>query len=142
MNKIYIKIVDGSPVSHPVLESNLKANYLDHDFSTGVPDGYVEFTRVKRPETTPYQKFLDNARQYALVDGKWQDVWTITNLTDSEKTALIDAKKAQWISEGGPSIHPSFVWSEEFCCYRPPSEQPNDGKNYRWDEPSTSWKEW
>ena len=40
----------------------------------------------------------------------------------------------------GPQCYPSWSLNEETCIWQPPSACPDDGKNYYWDEPSTSWK--
>lgn len=40
-----------------------------------------------------------------------------------------------------PQPFPSWTLDEETCLWNPPTEYPNDGKIYQWDEPTTSWKE-
>lgn len=40
-----------------------------------------------------------------------------------------------------PKPFPSWTLDEATCLWNPPTEYPNDGKIYQWDEPTTSWKE-
>jgi len=38
-----------------------------------------------------------------------------------------------------PKPFPSWVLNEETCLWDAPVPYPQDGKPYRWDEPTTSW---
>lgn len=40
-----------------------------------------------------------------------------------------------------PKPYPSWVLNETTCTWKAPIECPNDGKNYNWDEKTTSWIE-
>jgi len=40
-----------------------------------------------------------------------------------------------------PKPFNSWVLNEETCLWDPPTSEPNDDKNYRWDESTTSWVE-
>lgn len=40
-----------------------------------------------------------------------------------------------------PPPYPSWTLNKTTFTWRPPIDKPNDGKNYRWDESSTSWVE-
>jgi hypothetical protein len=40
-----------------------------------------------------------------------------------------------------PKPYPSWVLDETTCQWNAPTPMPIDGKNYRWDEPTTSWVE-
>jgi hypothetical protein len=40
-----------------------------------------------------------------------------------------------------PKTYPSWLLDEPTCQWKPPTDYPNDGKIYQWDEPTTSWKE-
>ena len=35
----------------------------------------------------------------------------------------------------------SWVLNEDTCDWEPPTAYPDDGKDYKWDEDTTSWKE-
>lgn len=40
-----------------------------------------------------------------------------------------------------PKPYPSWILNEETCNWVSPVPFPNDGKKYRWDDPSGSWVE-
>lgn len=40
-----------------------------------------------------------------------------------------------------PKPYESWVLNTSMCEWFPPTEEPNDGKDYVWDESTTSWKE-
>lgn len=40
-----------------------------------------------------------------------------------------------------PKNYPSWLLDEPTCQWKPPTDYPNDGKIYQWDEPTISWKE-
>jgi hypothetical protein len=40
-----------------------------------------------------------------------------------------------------PQPYPSWVLDEETCLWNAPVAYPDDGKLYKWDEPTTSWVE-
>jgi len=49
-----------------------------------------------------------------------------------------DAERDAFIS---PKPFASWVLDEEKCVWEAPTPMPTDGKNYLWDEATTSWKE-
>lgn len=40
-----------------------------------------------------------------------------------------------------PQPYPSWTISEETCQWSAPTPMPTDGRDYQWDEPTTSWVE-
>ena len=40
-----------------------------------------------------------------------------------------------------PQPHASWILHEGTCKWEPPVANPNDGKNYKWNEASTNWVE-
>lgn len=40
-----------------------------------------------------------------------------------------------------PQPFASWTLNEDSCCWEAPVHMPTDGKNYFWDEPTTSWVE-
>jgi hypothetical protein len=49
-----------------------------------------------------------------------------------------DAQKDAFIP---PKPYNSWTLNETSCLWEPPTPYPNDNKNYKWDEPTTSWVE-
>jgi hypothetical protein len=147
-DKLYIKVdEDNMFIDHPHFESNVRDLHPDHDLDAGPPSGWMEFERVEPPVIGPYQKFTEtiggnialafphNGLEYAIVDGKYKDVWHVEDMTKEEKTEKQNAIKAEWAENG----FASWTFNEETCSFDPPTEKP-DG-NYRWDEETTSWVE-
>ncbi len=40
-----------------------------------------------------------------------------------------------------PKPYPSWLLDTTTCLWQPPTPMPQDGKQYSWDEPTTSWQE-
>lgn len=38
--------------------------------------------------------------------------------------------------------YPSWIWNPELLTWSSPVSYPNDGKEYKWNEETTSWIEW
>ena len=76
-----IKIVNGQPEGHPVLNANLEDIYGSME---NAPSDYQPFIRVSQ-NVIPglYQNAVSS---YQQVDGVWQDVWAIVDMTEEEIT--------------------------------------------------------
>jgi hypothetical protein len=77
--KLFIKVIDGQPVEHPNLESNLL-----QAFPEGIPSEYEPF---ERKETILQPGPFQTASSVYLKDdnGVWYDHWVITDFTDLQK---------------------------------------------------------
>jgi len=154
MSKLFIQVNESNvPQGHPVFENNLKQCFPKHDFNSGPPTGWLEFERVAEPELDVYEKFDDtkgavncdafeghNGLTYELVDGKVKDTWHVLPMTDEEKIEKQNKQKTAW-AESDPAGPASWIFDEATCSYQPPVAYPSDGKEYEWDESSTSWQE-
>lgn len=40
-----------------------------------------------------------------------------------------------------PKDYPSWVLNEDSCLWQAPTPMPDDGKRYKWDEPTLAWVE-
>tara|TARA_R100001460_G_scaffold9580_2_gene22957 strand:- start:3302 stop:3772 length:471 start_codon:yes stop_codon:yes gene_type:complete len=148
-NRLYIKIDDnGDHIGHPRFESNLKQIFIDHDFDSGPPSGYMLFIRSEPPLLTPYQKFNEaiggniaiafkhNGLSYDIVDGVYKDVWHVLDMTAEEIAAKQKFTKDEWVANGG---YASWVFNETNCAFDAPVAYPEDGQVYTWDEDTVSW---
>ena len=148
----FIKVDESNQaIGHPFFQENLEQVYPNHDWSNGPMTGYLEFVHVA-PELGVYQKFDEtvgadislafnhNGLEYKLIDGKIKQFWHVLDLTDAEKKTKQDQVKANWaaLDPAGPA---SWTFDEATCSYKAPVAYPSDGKNYKWDESTTSWKE-
>ena len=142
MTNLYIKIINGLPDGHPMVESNLLQVYPDIDLDN-LPHNIAKFIRIPQPETAVYQRVI--GPHYSLNDeGIYTDVYTIEEISNSEKIVLQNKVKALWIETSGPQ---SWLFNEESCMYEPPIPRPvairptstATGTVYIWDENILSW---
>jgi hypothetical protein len=80
---LYIKVVDGQPIDHPIYFDNLFAVFPEFETS-GVSSDYAVFQRISKPKGKPY-KVIEHS--YGWVDGVVQDIWTYRNMTTEELNA-------------------------------------------------------
>lgn len=135
MEKLYIKVDENNMfVDHPHFESNLRQLYPSHNFDNGAPDGWMEFERVAPPDLGPYEKFNEsvggdiavafphNGLEYAIVDGKYKDVWHVQDMTPAEKLEKQNQVKSEWANllenTDIPELE-TYVFDDVTCSYKP-----------------------
>lgn len=75
--RLFIRLENGQPVDHPILESNMRRAFPKMDLDN-LPPNFAEFIRVHQPYP-PRGKTIQHANvSYQWVDGKVQDVWDMT----------------------------------------------------------------
>jgi predicted HNH restriction endonuclease len=79
---LYIKILNGKPVDHPLLGSNLV--YLKVDLSN-LPEDYAVFHRVEKNVTPNRFEIVYSTYEWNTDKTAIQDVWHVRDMTDSEK---------------------------------------------------------
>lgn len=93
--KLYIRIVNGQPFEHPILEDNFREAFPDVDTSN-LPPEFAKFERVECPQlATTFQ--VDEAH-YEWVGNVVRDVWTVREMTAEEivvKQAELDEMAAR-----------------------------------------------
>ena len=132
--ELYIRIVDGQPVDHPILGENFRQAF-PHIDTDNLPADFARFVRVPKPPLERVFQYISNEATYQWIDGVVMDVWENREMTDEEK-----AEKIAHARQYQP--FPSWVFSEENCKWEPPVPLPEDispEKMYYWDEPTTSW---
>jgi hypothetical protein len=133
MSDLYIQVQDGQTVNHPVLQQNLM------DVFGEIPAHYEEFTRIPMPNLNTlgvFQKLQETYETptYRQVDGVWQDIWTVVDLTEEEKAAKIET-----VRQNPPFA--SWTLDESTLTWNPPVPRPVDGKFYQWNEENQTWTE-
>jgi len=134
MSDLYIQVQDGQPVNHPVLQQNLM------DVFGEIPAHFEEFSRIPMPNPNilgVFQKFQETYETptYQKIDGVWQDIWTVVDMTEEEKTAKIASVQSQ------PQMFASWTFDSELCKWSAPTPLPSDidTVNYSWNEVTQSW---
>ena len=123
---LYIRIKDGQPFEHPILEENAHQAWPDVNFSL-LPDWLGRFRRIPQPTpdvmpVSPYQRAVCS---YTLAaDGFWEDTWGVEDLSAGEiqvikRNARNNAEAARQTSiadaitrrdESGIPAESSAVW--------------------------------
>ena len=129
--QLYIKYIDEQIVDHPMLEENLKQ--ADPTFDPiNLPNTLKLFERINAPVPGPYAR-VENSYQLCD-DGIVRDVYTLVDISDEEKSAMIARTQSL--------PHPNgWVFNETVCSWEPSIPYPNDGKVYSWSEELENWKE-
>lgn len=133
--KLYIQIENGQPVNHPAIEENLIQAF------GSIPDNWIAFERIERPQIGVYDLFDQDYPEYQLVDGIYKDVWLIRPMNELEKTAKQQVVKDSWDSLPNRENFTDWAFDEVTCSYIPPVPYPQDDKYYQWDESIINWVE-
>jgi hypothetical protein len=132
--KLYIQIKEGVPFEHPLMEENFVQAFPSIDVNN-LPEEWSVFERVAEPTVGVYE--LIESCSYQIVEGVVKDVWVTRNMTTEEKLEQQNKVKSRW---SGVRLA-SWIFDEATCSFKPPVAMPTDGKEYTWDEPTTSWIE-
>jgi len=163
---LYIQVQDGQPVNHPALVDHLYGAfggvpddwkpfirverpvvgvyevYVDTTYEQ-VGDYYVDVHNV-RPMTDEEKAAMIAEATANLPGANWTlDTETLRPVRPLMPTTggpwkfdMMTAK--DWVIATEPPF-PSWVLREDGLCYVPPVPKPQDGNQYRWDEPTISW---
>ena len=119
----YAKVVDGTVTQVIVAEAEFFDSFVDSSPGTWVQTSYntrggKHYEPNSDTESSDQAKAL--RKNYAGIGYSY----------DTAKDAFIP-----------PKPYDSWVLNDTTCLWDSPVAYPSDGKNYMWDESSTSWKE-
>lgn len=126
----YIRVVNGMPFEHPLVEDNLKQVIINFD-PNNLPKGLEPFIRKPYPQIGFLETFVGTT--YEKIDGVWQDVHNIRPLSEEEKAAKIQFAKDTFI------FSDTWLLNETTGEWMPPVPYPTDGKLYSWDNEKLQW---
>lgn len=129
---LYIKLQDGIPVDHPILEDNFKLAFPNID-TENLPDTFARFIRVDKPIIGIYEEYV--GVEYVRSGDVFTDSHIVRPFTAEEIAIKQQHIKDMWANEG----HASWTFNEEICAFEPPTPYPDDGYAYYWDEETLSW---
>ena len=133
--ELFIQIRNGQPFEHPIFGDNFRQAFPNID-TNDLPESFARFVRVAPPAVGVYEVY--EGVTYEWQGGLVTDVHHVRPMTQEEKIDLQERTKQAWLA--GPNFA-SWVFDETLCSYLSPVPYPNDGKFYRWDEPTVSWIE-
>ena len=131
--KLFIRIKDGQPFEHPILENNFKQAFPKVDIDN-LPPEFAQFQRIKQPSINVYEIY--EGVTYEWDNNIVKDVHHVRAMTNEEKTELQNKVKEQWTQNGGFA---SWTFDEETCSFVAPTPYPDDGLFYLWDEETLTW---
>jgi len=138
---LYIKLGDnGGPVTHPMVEENLRHVIADFD-PKNPPDNIVKFVKVPVPEPVGEWKYdyLDYAYSPELSEKYGQTTWcevhNFKRITAEERDEIIRKFK-----ELNPELD-DWVYDPTTMTLKTPKPMPDDGKTYYWDVHHKEWME-
>jgi hypothetical protein len=141
MENLYIEVVDGQIINHPIFESNLIQVFPD--IALNDQDKYIPFQRVPQPTIGMFE--VNEGVSYEF-DGPnlVKDIWHIRPMTAEEKKIKIDEFRAM-------KPFPSWTFDEETLLWSAPVPYPGvlpttpeeaaTAVFYDWNEDSLSWTE-
>lgn len=132
--KLYIRIKDGKPFEHPILEDNFRQAFPTIDVNN-LPSEFMRFERIPQPKLDVYQVY--EGVTYEIGNHLVRDKHLVREMTDVEKLAKQNVVKEEWAIYGAKS----WVFDEITCSFKPPIPCPEDGKYYKWNEKDLSWDE-
>lgn len=132
--ELFIRVINGQAFEHPIVKDNFQQAFPDIDIEN-LPENFARFTRYPQPLIGPYEVYQGVTYERDETGG-FCDVHHVRNMTDQEKLEKQNNIKAEWQQING---FPSWVLDEETCTMQPPVAYPDDGNNYKWNEPTTSW---
>lgn len=131
---LYIKIKDGQPFEHPIVEDNLIAAFPEVDINN-LPASFAPFEKTEIPSVGVYETYKGSVYQW---EGNIvKEVHLVETMSEEEKTAKQNEVKELWYFRPGWN---SWIFNEELCIFEPPIPYPNDGKMYIWEEALQEWK--
>jgi hypothetical protein len=107
--ELFIRIIDGQPFEHPIMDENFKQAFPKID-TANLPPEFARFERIEQPIIGVYQVY--EGVTYEWVDGIVKDVHHVYNLTDAEKAEKIALAMAEPHPDG-------WVFDEERCGWFP-----------------------
>jgi hypothetical protein len=110
----FAKVVDGKVTQVIVAEKEFFDTFVDTSPGTWLRTSYNTQGGVHSQGGTPLRK------NYAGIGYSY----------DAQRDAFIP-----------PQPYASWLLNEDTCLWDAPTPMPQDGKPYRWDEPTTSWVE-
>ena len=133
--ELYIRMLNGRPVDHPMVRSNIESAFPDVDFNN-LPHWLARFERVEKPRAGVYE--IVNGPIYVIDGDLVRDQWVIRPMTEDEILIKQNRVKQTAAYDQGNRVT-SWIFDEATCSYVTPVPMPDDGFPYDWHEPSQTW---
>lgn len=87
---LYIRIRDGQPFEHPIMEDNFFQAFPDVDVNN-LPSDFAKFVRLPCPNAA--NTFEKDVVSYEWINGMVQDVWSVVPMTTEEREEKFSAMR-------------------------------------------------
>jgi len=132
---LYIRISNGQPVDHPIMEDNFIQAFPEIDINN-LPSNFAKFVRKPMPSIGVYEMY--EGVTYEPENDGYADFHQVRTMTTEEKTNKQNQVKQEWTDFNGFA---SWVFDEDTCAFHAPTPMPVDDKFYDWNEETLSWVE-
>lgn len=95
MMNLFIKLENGQPFEHPILEENFILAFPDVDL-TNLPEWVAPFERLEKPAVGIFE--VDEGVTYEFINGVVKDVWHIRAMTDAEQTVKTENIRSEHLA--------------------------------------------
>ena len=129
--RYFIRIKNGNPFEHPILEDNFKQAFPDIDIDN-LPEEFAEFIRIPQPDITTFQ--VCEGCTYEREGDSFKDVHSIRDMTETEKSDKI-AEAYSYLPEGWSLNEETLQVS-----FKPPPK-PDESGNWIFNFKQKAWVE-
>ena len=101
---LYIRIRDGQPFEHPILEENAHQAWPEVNFNL-LPDWLARFRRIPQPGgllTSPFQ--TAECTYTRAGDGFWEDTWTAVEMSAEQRQVLTRQRVKEAIEQRDATV--------------------------------------
>ena len=130
---LYIRLENGQPVDHPLVEENLLQAFPGIDVNN-LPSNFVKFNRTNPTAPGTYDRLPVST--YHLVGNEVFEVWVTESMSPEEILEKQNLVKDNWANT---SPYYSWVFDESTCEFVAPIPYPDDGNTYGWSESGQQW---
>lgn len=134
--ELYIRMINGRPVDHPMLRSNIESAFPEVDFDN-LPDWLMRFERVEKPQAGVYE--IVNGPVYTIDGNVVKDQWILRAMTEEEKLLKQTRARSFFAADNMSGTRSTWVFDEKGCCFVPPVPYPADGGAYDWSDAGQTW---
>ena len=138
--KLYIRIKDGVPFEHPILEDNFKEAFPHVDVDN-LPPEFSYFVRLDPPKAGLFKVAVHAG--YEFKNGAWTDLYQEQDIPEDQKKRMQDLVKEVWAQLPNRDNFTAWFYDETTNSYQPPIPRPEtiNAKSVRWCGADNSWKE-
>tara|TARA_R110000868_G_scaffold9065_5_gene45921 strand:+ start:189 stop:530 length:342 start_codon:yes stop_codon:yes gene_type:complete len=107
--ELFIRIKDGQPFEHPILDDNFRQAFPDVD-TDNLPSTFARFERIAPPSIGVYEIY--EGVTYEWINGIIKDIHHVRSMTEQERQAKINVVRASFTPD-----EDGWIFDENKCCW-------------------------